>query len=166
MDRILGSYTITRRMLWVSFLSQAYRIMGGWNSQCIQNMFRTDNSRPNLTFSLHVLWTWSSLHLVPFFELWMLKLWMICRIDSALDWETSIINEGRSPNLAPSKPASCCPFLTESNVTNCVVGAPNTFDKGCADYVSHVVPPVRGWIWTANLTNLFRQRMQVCLGSI
>ena len=74
-------------------------------------------------------------HLVPFFDLWM-----IFRIDSALDWETSIINEGRSPNMAPSKPASCCPFLTESNVTNCVVGAPNTFDKGCADYVSHVVP--------------------------
>ena len=68
------------------------------------------------------------------------KLWLIFRIDSALDWETSMINEGRSPNLAPSKPASCCPFLTESNVTNCVVGAENTFDKGCADYVSHVVP--------------------------
>ena len=66
---------------------------------------------------------------------------MTFRIDSALDWETSMINEGRSPNLAPSKPASCCPFLTESNVTNCVVGAENTFDKGCADYVSHVLPP-------------------------
>jgi len=59
-----------------------------------------------------------------------------CGIDSALDWETSMINEGRSPNLAPSKPASCCPFLTESNVTNCVVGAENTFDKGCADYTT------------------------------
>ena len=74
------------------------------------------------------------------FNLWVFNLWMIFRIDSALDWETSIINEGRSPNLAPSKPASCCPFLTKSNVTNCVVGAPNTFDNGCADYVSHVVP--------------------------
>ena len=90
---------------------------------------------------LHVLWTWNYFsltcepYLVPFFELGM-----IFRIDSALDWETSIINEGRSPNMAPSKPASCCPFLTKSNVTNCVVGAPNTFDNGCADYVSHVVP--------------------------
>ena len=141
MDWILGSYTITRRMLWVSLLSQPHRIMGGWNSQCIPNMFQTDNSRPKLTLSLHVLWTWNYFsltcepYLVPFFDLWM-----IFRIDSALDWETSIINEGRSPNMAPSKPASCCPFLTESNVTNCVVGAPNTFDKGCADYVSHVVP--------------------------
>ena len=69
----------------------------------------------------------------------MAELTFILRIDSALDWETSLINEGRSTNQGISKPASCCPFITESNVTNCVVGAPNTFDKGCADYVSHVV---------------------------
>ena len=85
------------------------------------------------------------------------------RIDSALDWENSIINEGRNKNLPSSKPASCCPFLTKSNVTNCVVGAPNTFDKGCADYVSHVVSRpsftafYRGGIWRANSYHFFIQ---------
>ena len=140
MDRILGSYTITRRMLWVSFLSQPHRIMRmkfTVHSKYVPNwQFQTETDVKS-TYSVNLKWF--------FVDVWTLpsaifRLINDFRIDSALDWETSIINEGRSPNMAPSKPASCCPFLTKSNVTNCVVGAPNTFDNGCADYVSHVVP--------------------------